>query len=88
MPFVLRESDELRSIKAVDGQAYHLRQSAYGFGTEVIFYAANNVEIEHFLPSSDYTYTEGVDIDDEKEIVTVHGEKIHAKFTFSEWYNE
>lgn len=86
MVFVLRENNKIRNVKSLDGKQYWLQKSAYGFGEQVTFYDEDGKEIENFIPTSDYHYTDGIYEYVEEEIVEIEGINIRTRFSFSEWY--
>ncbi|MBK1611704.1 hypothetical protein [Bacillus cereus] len=87
MGLTIRESDEIRKIKSLDGDYYYLQKSAVGFGQEYIFYNEEGEEIETFSPSmSDYFDVDGFYDFEEAEKVLFEGMIIRAEFSYSEFY--
>lgn len=86
MGLTIRESDEIRNVKSLDGKEYRLQKSAYGFGEQITFYDKEGNVIEEFSPTSDYEYTVGIHECEDDEKVEVEGSKVRAEFSFSEWY--
>ncbi len=81
-----RESDDIRNVKSLDGREYRMQKTAYGFGEEITFFDKEGNEIESFIPTSDYEYTDGIYEFEEEEKVVVEGMQIRAEFSFSEWF--
>jgi hypothetical protein len=86
MVFAIRESDEIREIKSIEGNTYYLSKSAFGFGEEYIFFDKEGHEIERFSPNYSYDDIDGFyDLEDR---VLFEGKVIRAEFSFSEFNPE
>lgn len=86
MGLAFRESNRIRNVKSLDGKNYYLRKSAYGFGEQITFYDKEGNEIETFIPTDDYEFTDGVYEFENEEKIVVEGMAIRAEFSFIEWY--
>ena len=83
----LRESDEIRALKDINGDTYYLKKSAFGFGEEYLFYDKDGKEIERFSPSySDYENVDGFYESEADDEVYFSGRIIEATFSFDEFY--
>ncbi|GAV11445.1 hypothetical protein [Paenibacillus sp. NAIST15-1] len=85
--FNLRNSDDIRLIKSITGEAYYLRKSPYGFFEQYTFYDENGNEIETFAPYNSDGEIIGFYVYDLGEKVLFEGVIINAEFSETEFYD-